>query len=606
MNRKPPSKSGDKRLPEALTKAKDPLASLKLQPGSVLGNRAVAEALGNGGGKDRSNGSGNKVGGDVQQALGSLGEGRALEGGAAAEASSVLGVSPTAVQIHDGPDGAALARQHNARAVTIGNHIAFGAGEYKPGTLTGDAILAHELAHVAQQRGADIDGPAQAPASEEALERDATQSAIGAMGQIHGVEAASQGLTHAPARPGMQSGLRLARCGKDKEAERKSHQVLTFIQTEAKKRAANPPTLSPSSNFYKRLKDNYLADYLKNPTEAEGAKAIGRSGTEGIGRAMKGRRGPGGIEVQPKGGAFRPAKGYWEPAAIETWNKQPIEMPEQIRSLPLFKNIKSLPPTLEAGTDVLIDENVKELPFVDSPFLLGKPNLATAADFDADWKFGGQNISQLMHWATGVKYSGESADAMHELFLAYEMWHLEGFDVFGQDALNDMIAEEQGRLLGVELAKGSKGAIKGEKELLPFLDRSFRQSRAWVGSLLRLRRKQLDEWILAEDQPKANFWYDKKESIWPEKTVYAMLAGGMKIADVQKSDLVQAQIEIYTLLYEADLWEKAEGKINITPLQKALVEGQLNSLLKVMAKGPKATSGDKLDAYTNLKKLKGS
>ena len=58
-------------------------------------------------------------------------------------------------------------------------------------------------------------------------------------------------------------------------------------------------------------------------------------------------------------------------------------------------------------------------------------------------------------------------------------------------------------------------------------------------------------------------------------------------------------------IYEAELWEANEGPIEITPLQKALVEGKLNSILKLMAKGPKATSGDKLDALSNLKELGG-
>ena len=40
----------------------------------------------------------------------------------------------------------------NARAFAVGNHIAFGSGEHKQGTLVGDALMAHELAHVIQQK----------------------------------------------------------------------------------------------------------------------------------------------------------------------------------------------------------------------------------------------------------------------------------------------------------------------------------------------------------------------------------------------------------------------------------------------------------------------
>ena len=50
-----------------------------------------------------------------------------------------------------------------------------------------------------------------------------------------------------------------------------------------------------------------------------------------------------------------------------------------------------------------------------------------------------------------------------------ESWHLEGWNVFGQDPINDMISEEQDRILGVELSKGSSGSIKSETDLITFL-----------------------------------------------------------------------------------------------------------------------------------------
>jgi Domain of unknown function (DUF4157) len=58
------------------------------------------------------------------------------------------------VRVHaDGP-AAALASGFGARAVTAGNDIAFAAGEFAPHTPKGFRILAHELAHVAQQQHA--------------------------------------------------------------------------------------------------------------------------------------------------------------------------------------------------------------------------------------------------------------------------------------------------------------------------------------------------------------------------------------------------------------------------------------------------------------------
>ena len=57
-----------------------------------------------------------------------------------------------AVRVHTDGRAASLAGQHSAEAVTVNHHIAFGTGRYRPGTASGDHLVAHELAHVAQQR----------------------------------------------------------------------------------------------------------------------------------------------------------------------------------------------------------------------------------------------------------------------------------------------------------------------------------------------------------------------------------------------------------------------------------------------------------------------
>lgn len=58
------------------------------------------------------------------------------------------------VRIHTHPRGASIARALGARAFALGNHIVFAAGEYRPDTFAGRYLLAHELAHCLQQRGA--------------------------------------------------------------------------------------------------------------------------------------------------------------------------------------------------------------------------------------------------------------------------------------------------------------------------------------------------------------------------------------------------------------------------------------------------------------------
>lgn len=388
----------------------------------------------------------------------------------------------------------------------------------------------------------------------------------------------------------------------DKGAEAKALEVLAFIKAEAAARAKAPGKIDPASKFHTQLKTKYLADYFASPTAARGKEAA----EEKIGAALEGKTAiVGGTEtllVRVKGGAWRPVTSEWEVKAITWLNGQ--ELPSQLgrmKALPMFANVLALPTKLGAATDILAKENTDKLPFLDIPFLIGEPN-PEIADFNADVRRGGKNISQLMHWATGVKYAAQNQLGLRELFLAYELWHLEGFEVFGQDSINDLIAENQGRLLGAELLKGSAGALKRQADLRPFLNRSFTQSRSWVGALLRSRRAQLDQWILAKEQKPANMHYMEKDAVWHSLTVYQQLVDGVSVEDVKKSWIVNAAIEIYTLLFEADEWEKANGPIVLSPLEKALIQGKLDTILEVMAKAEvgKASTGDLLKAKSQM------
>ena len=58
-----------------------------------------------------------------------------------------------AVRVHTGPHADALARSVNALAFTLGRDVVFRAGQYAPHSEPGRRLLAHELAHVAQQSG---------------------------------------------------------------------------------------------------------------------------------------------------------------------------------------------------------------------------------------------------------------------------------------------------------------------------------------------------------------------------------------------------------------------------------------------------------------------
>lgn len=80
-----------------------------------------------------------------------LGGGRPLDPNMRARMEHGLGTRLPDLRIHTGPEAAGLADRESARAVTFGNDIAFGSGEFQPGSLAGDALLAHEAAHSLQQ-----------------------------------------------------------------------------------------------------------------------------------------------------------------------------------------------------------------------------------------------------------------------------------------------------------------------------------------------------------------------------------------------------------------------------------------------------------------------
>ena len=104
-----------------------------------------------------------------------LGAGRGLEPAVAARMGRVVNADVSRVQIHDDPKSGRMAERLGARAFAVGRHIAFATNQYAPGTPVGDALLAHELAHVDQQR----DPAAGGALDRAALEQDADLAAVG-------------------------------------------------------------------------------------------------------------------------------------------------------------------------------------------------------------------------------------------------------------------------------------------------------------------------------------------------------------------------------------------------------------------------------------------
>jgi hypothetical protein len=95
------------------------------------------------------------------------------------------------VRVHRDGVAAASAHEVAAHAYTVGQHVVFAHGRYEPSTADGRALLAHELAHVVQQRQAPEQPPMhtlEMGLGADALERDAQGAAIRVLsGQAAGV-----------------------------------------------------------------------------------------------------------------------------------------------------------------------------------------------------------------------------------------------------------------------------------------------------------------------------------------------------------------------------------------------------------------------------------
>jgi hypothetical protein len=101
------------------------------------------------------------VDGSVERAIeGKRGDGAALDGETQQQIGGALQADLSDVRVHDDADANELNHAVDADAFTTGNDVFFREGKYQPGTAGGDKLLAHELTHVVQQRGAAAEGGA--------------------------------------------------------------------------------------------------------------------------------------------------------------------------------------------------------------------------------------------------------------------------------------------------------------------------------------------------------------------------------------------------------------------------------------------------------------
>jgi hypothetical protein len=148
----------------------DPAAPLK-EFVSGVGNRAFGSAIA------RTPGGGilptGEVHPDVHSTINATrGSGASLDRGVQDRLSPSLG-DLSDVRVHTGDTADALNNAVAARAFATGTDVYFAKDQYKPNTSDGDKLIAHELAHVVQQRGAPTSGPLTVSNPGDSLEREA-------------------------------------------------------------------------------------------------------------------------------------------------------------------------------------------------------------------------------------------------------------------------------------------------------------------------------------------------------------------------------------------------------------------------------------------------
>lgn len=91
---------------------------------------------------------------DVKVSRAAEGAGQSLPDDLRGKFESSLGTDLGGVRVHTHSAAAEASESLGARAYAVGQDVFMGAGEYNPGSAEGAHLLAHEVAHTVQQRGA--------------------------------------------------------------------------------------------------------------------------------------------------------------------------------------------------------------------------------------------------------------------------------------------------------------------------------------------------------------------------------------------------------------------------------------------------------------------
>ena len=155
------------------------LQRLQRQYGNRFVQRVVALA--------RSGDGEASVGPEIEQSIqGARGSGQQLDSVARTRMEGAFGADFGGVRVHADGQADTLNRALSARAFTTGQDIFFKQGEYSPGSSSGRELLAHELTHVVQQNGSQVQTKLTLGAPGDRYEQEADGVARAVMQQEQG------------------------------------------------------------------------------------------------------------------------------------------------------------------------------------------------------------------------------------------------------------------------------------------------------------------------------------------------------------------------------------------------------------------------------------
>ena len=174
-----------------------------------------------------------------------LGPGQPVDATTAGRVTDVLGVDVSNARVHTGPVAARKAAEADALAFTVGPNIVMGAGAPAAGTLAGDALLAHELTHTAQQASAAADPAARVrPIESEstAAEDHADKAAVAVIAKRQGLGGMLQRLGSS-----LRSGLQLQRC--ETQADKYKKRIAELKKAEVAKSSFGSVAAAATERF---------------------------------------------------------------------------------------------------------------------------------------------------------------------------------------------------------------------------------------------------------------------------------------------------------------------------------------------------------------------